>query len=270
MKQTLLIASLIAMSGTLAAGETAPPADPSAVPLRLTPSAVKRMQGRRFAQLPAAENEVSGECRIAVNGRHVSVGPCEKIMASNNEIMLVSRRSHETFRGPQIRLPEISGYAFWNGIFGEDARFEFTHDISQSLGFVAFDQGCWKSVRAYVCFTSQKDKSLAEFQSRRHPERKGLESVGNCIRTQISGLGYRLGPGSGHSVQYDNGLGLVGYDEFPGIGRSHLNDDVKVCLVSIPRDCPADDDAGREYETTNLRTGDSWKLLDSPHMCGGA
>ena len=56
----------------------------------------------------------------------------------------------------------------------------------------------------------------------------------------------------------------------PAIARSRPGDPIRLCLVSIPKHCPPGDDRGRFYKATNLRTGKSWTLPDSEHMCGGA
>jgi hypothetical protein len=45
---------------------------------------------------------------------------------------------------------------------------------------------------------------------------------------------------------------------------------VRICLVSLPQNCPPGDTRGRIYKTTNLRTRQSWTLPDSEHSCGGA
>ena len=41
-------------------------------------------------------------------------------------------------------------------------------------------------------------------------------------------------------------------------------------LTTIPENCPPGDERGKEYQTTNRRTGGSWNLPDSQHSCGGA
>lgn len=102
--------------------------------------------------------------------------------------------------------------------------------------------------------------------------------VGQCTRTVIAKIGQRLEdgstgrqiPGSGSAVNFANGGYQVSYDEIPQINRSRHGDPVRVCLVSLPKDCPPGDDRGRVYRTTNLRTRQSWTLPDSEHMCGGA
>jgi hypothetical protein len=72
-------------------------------------------------------------------------------------------------------------------------------------------------------------------------------------------------------VSYANGGYRVSQPSFvPAIAESRGGDKVLLCLVSIPKNCPPEDDRGRLYSGTNLRTGGSWLLPDSIHMCGGA
>ncbi len=61
----------------------------------------------------------------------------------------------------------------------------------------------------------------------------------------------------------------ISYDTIPEIHRSQVGDAVKLCLVSLPEDCPPGDDRGKVYSATNLRTGESWEARDSQHSCGG-
>jgi hypothetical protein len=95
--------------------------------------------------------------------------------------------------------------------------------------------------------------------------------VGACGQTVIREIGHRLeNPDSGSVVQYANGLIQISYDVIAEIHRSRVGDKVKVCLVSIPENCPPNDDRGKVYRATNLRTGESWQAPDSQHSCGGA
>ncbi len=95
--------------------------------------------------------------------------------------------------------------------------------------------------------------------------------IGACSETTIEDIGYRLGdPDSGSAISYANGGGQVSYDTIHEIHRSRVGDPVRLCLVSIPEDCPPGDDRGKVYSATNLRTGDSWEAPDSQHSCGGA
>lgn len=103
------------------------------------------------------------------------------------------------------------------------------------------------------------------------------ETMGACAPTHISELGTRFSDvlgeeddGAGSRVGFTNGGGQVSYEHEPALVASRLGDQVVMCLISVPRDCPAGDDRGRGYYTLNLRTQGSWNLGDSQHMCGGA
>jgi hypothetical protein len=106
-----------------------------------------------------------------------------------------------------------------------------------------------------------------------------LPSVeGTCVRTTITGVEQRLrdgtnGPfiaGSGSAIRFANGGYQVGYAEIKAVENSRAGDDVFICLIRIPPECPAGDARGRVYTTTNLRTLESWTMSDSEHGCGGA
>ena len=96
--------------------------------------------------------------------------------------------------------------------------------------------------------------------------------VGACAKTTVAETGPRLegAPDSGSSIRYANGLSQVDYSVVPGITNSKPGDEVSVCLVSIPTDCPPGDTRGRIYDATNLRTHETWRAPDSQHSCGGA
>ena len=96
--------------------------------------------------------------------------------------------------------------------------------------------------------------------------------IGQCVGTRVKEVGTRLEntPGSGSLVTFTNGGVQVSYDQVREVDESRPGDRVSMCLVSIPKDCPPGDDSGRTYKTTNKRTGQSWILPDSEHMCGGA
>lgn len=98
------------------------------------------------------------------------------------------------------------------------------------------------------------------------------QQVGDCVETTIAWVGGRLeeAPDSGSAVQYENGMTQVEYAVLPGIANSRVGDAVRVCLVSVPENCPPGDDRGRMYNGTNLRTNESWTAPDSQHACGGA
>jgi hypothetical protein len=77
-------------------------------------------------------------------------------------------------------------------------------------------------------------------------------------------------PGSGSAVKFANGVYQVSYETEKPIEESTIDDPVKVCLISIPKDCPPGDDRGKLYSATNIRTKAQWVLYDSEHGCGGA
>ena len=95
--------------------------------------------------------------------------------------------------------------------------------------------------------------------------------IGACSDTTIAEIGYRLGePDTGSAISYANGGVQISYDTIPEIHHSQVGDAVKLCLVSLPEDCPPGDDRGKIYSATNLRSGEAWEAPDSQHSCGGA
>ncbi|MBN9217438.1 MAG: hypothetical protein J0I79_05745 [Mesorhizobium sp.] len=103
-------------------------------------------------------------------------------------------------------------------------------------------------------------------------------AIGQCASTHIKTLTARLGddpletatPDAGSAATFTNGGGAVSYDREPGLVASKVGEPVVMCLISIPRDCPKDDDRGRVYYSIDLVAKGSWTLPDSQHMCGGA
>jgi hypothetical protein len=102
--------------------------------------------------------------------------------------------------------------------------------------------------------------------------------VGQCVDTTVKSVGNRLEdsatnkpmPGSGSAISFANGGYQVSYDQMPAVDSSRPGDPARMCLASIPENCPPGDNRGREYKTTNMRTHRSWRLPDSEHGCGGA
>ena len=102
--------------------------------------------------------------------------------------------------------------------------------------------------------------------------------IGNCTATTVSKVGTRLMDGgtgeeiagSGSAINYSDGGYQVSYDEISGINNSKIGDNVFLCLISIPTNCPKGDNRGKVYAATNLRTGETWQAQDSEHGCGGA
>lgn len=93
-----------------------------------------------------------------------------------------------------------------------------------------------------------------------------------CVETRISALASRLEnmPDSGSSISYANGIDGISYDVVPAVQNSRIGDPVRVCLESVPKQCPRGDDRGKIYSAQNLRTGGRWRLANDEHECGGA
>lgn len=104
--------------------------------------------------------------------------------------------------------------------------------------------------------------------------------IGECRETRIVQITTRWGDpltydedyysASGSFVRFSNGGNQVSFSKVEELIRSRVRDRVRMCLVSVPDDCPPGDDRGRSYRTTNLRTGESWTLPDDTRVCGGA
>jgi len=95
---------------------------------------------------------------------------------------------------------------------------------------------------------------------------------GQCEMTRVKDVTTRLEgvADSGSAIEYTNTGYQVSYDQIPGIDHSRPGDPIKLCLISIPQNCPPGDNRGRQYKATNLRTHESWQAADAEHMCGGA
>jgi hypothetical protein len=103
--------------------------------------------------------------------------------------------------------------------------------------------------------------------------------VGECADTTITSItdrygadltpaNSRKGADKGTIVRFSNSGVQVSLDKERAVARSQIFDKVNMCLVAIPKDCPAGDIRGRVYKTTNLRTGESWSLANDVHDCG--
>jgi len=99
--------------------------------------------------------------------------------------------------------------------------------------------------------------------------------VGTCASTRITRIGTRSHEGrperlDGTSVGFDNGVHLVDYGLVGAVARSRVGDRVRICVHALPEDCPAYDIRGIDYRAHNLRTGESWVMGNSQHICRGA
>jgi hypothetical protein len=102
--------------------------------------------------------------------------------------------------------------------------------------------------------------------------------IGQCANTFIQRIGTRFidsstgtsTTGNGTSALLTNGVYLVSYDQVKQLQVARVGDQVKLCLLHIPENCPRSDNRGKIYSLLNYRTGGSVNLPDSQHMCGGA
>jgi uncharacterized protein len=103
--------------------------------------------------------------------------------------------------------------------------------------------------------------------------------IGQCSTTQVAEVTPRLDPGhpptsadfdSGTAINYRNDGHQVSYEREAALLNSKPGDNVLMCLVAVPQNCPPGDDRGRVYTVTNMRTAATWTLPDSQHSCGGA
>ncbi len=103
--------------------------------------------------------------------------------------------------------------------------------------------------------------------------------VGECADTTITSITDRFGAdltpskkGSdkGTFVRFSNSGVQVSLVKERAIVRSQIFDKVNMCLVEMPKDCPAGDIRGRVYKTTNLRTHETWSLPNDVKGCDGA
>ncbi|MCV3764900.1 hypothetical protein [Rhizobium sp. TRM95796] len=126
-----------------------------------------------------------------------------------------------------------------------------------------------RAVLTALCLSSSVAAVLAENKNEPLPT-----LIGACAITSIVEIGGRLEGDetfeTGTYVAFANEGLQIGYDRVEAVVRSKIGDPVRICLTDIPKDCPPGDDRGRGYRTTNLRTGESWEMADSQHMCGGA
>lgn len=96
--------------------------------------------------------------------------------------------------------------------------------------------------------------------------------VGSCATSPITVIGPRLegAPDSGTTIVYRSGLHQVSYDVIGSAMRSRIGDQVRSCVVSLPKHCPQGDHRGIVYSSYNQRTGQRWQAPDSQHQCNGA
>ena len=104
---------------------------------------------------------------------------------------------------------------------------------------------------------------------------KSFPAIGACYRASVTAIGSRFGEGkpgrdAGTVIAFDNKLALIDYGLVKPVARSRVGDPVKACVADLPVDCNAYDLRGIGYKVYNLRTGESWTMGDSQHVCRGA
>ncbi len=75
--------------------------------------------------------------------------------------------------------------------------------------------------------------------------------------TKIATIGTRLDgvADSGDQVTYANGVLQVSYAAIKSLKGAKAGDAVKLCLTSVPDNCPPGDTRGKTYRATDLRNG---------------
>ena len=102
------------------------------------------------------------------------------------------------------------------------------------------------------------------------------EHLGQCFTSRVKHVESRLEDNgrpvadSGSAIVLADGHYNVSYEQLRGIDRSRPGDLIRLCVVAVPRHCPAGDHRGITYRGRNLRTGLSWRATDAEHFCGGA
>jgi uncharacterized protein len=137
-------------------------------------------------------------------------------------------------------------------------------------------------------FTQETPKWIEDYKAKLKAGGIGSEwkavlprTVGECVNTSVIGItdrfGERLSPyvdatgfDSGSAADFRNGGHVISYAKEQILLNSRNGDRIRMCLVSIPKNCPPGDDRGRMYRIFNVRTHDSAVMSDSQHMCGGA
>ncbi len=73
-------------------------------------------------------------------------------------------------------------------------------------------------------------------------------------------------------IRLTNGIGIYSGegDDFILSNNFAAGHKVKVCLESLPQDCPPGDNRGKGYSFYDYLTGARVVGVDSWHMCGGA
>jgi len=111
-------------------------------------------------------------------------------------------------------------------------------------------------------------------------------AVGACADSYVQAKRFRMVPSPGDpeyqrnsedfgkevSINLTNGIGIYAGegDDFILSKNFTSGHKVKVCLESLPQNCPPGDNRGKKYSFYDYRTGSRVVGYDSWHLCGGA
>lgn len=96
--------------------------------------------------------------------------------------------------------------------------------------------------------------------------------IGQCVQTTVTSVGHRIDDSadSGSAIGFSTGLWLVDYEAVKAIDTSRVGDRALVCYASREKGCKPDDDRGKSFRFTNLRTHLRYTGSDRTHGCTGA
>lgn len=167
---------------------------------------------------------------------------------------------------------------------------------SSSATQIKAHQRAWLKTRntckSAGCLRDAYHQRLAELQATPVPrptQSSGIPvRIGDCVTTQIEDKSTRFSgatpgdTGGEMYVSFTNSVGLyltniphlpanANPDAYMARTRDFaLGDTIRLCLVSLPEDCPPGDDRGKGYSVTNLKNQLSFIGIDAWHSCGGA
>ncbi len=167
---------------------------------------------------------------------------------------------------------------------------------SSSASQIKARQRAWLKTRntckSEGCVRDAYHQRLAELQAT--PAARPTQSaaipvrIGDCVTTQIEDKSTRFAeatPGDTGGEMYVSltnsvGLYLTNIPHLPANANPDAymartrdfaqGDTIRLCLISLPEDCPPGDDRGKSYSVTNLKNQLSFIGIDAWHTCGGA
>lgn len=142
---------------------------------------------------------------------------------------------------------------------------------SERAWIVSKDRACGKAARN-AC-AARMSRQRADYLDRQWATRIAPRP-GQCFSTTIKEVGNRLDGDTddttGASVTYADGHYMVDYESSRRKLGFRAGDPVRLCVVSLPTNCPRGDHRGITYRATDLTTRRTWTAADSEHGCGGA